>query len=1088
MGKRNSIFLVLMTVLILSSIANARVANLTDSFFDLDGNINATVINSTAFYESGVRVCLADGTNCQSVGSSQWNITSSVYLINNSNILDVDSNVLNSTIDTRITLFDFINGLWDNSTGETKLIYPQNIDIQSQNLTNINELIAPDGSAIKFGDSGVFTNIDQALNLQTNQTVSDGSVTHILTDLQGKKVIEAWQSGKNNSWGFHRNSYGIFGDLGLTNGSKLTDAIYMWEAIGINPSFDYDTAGQGASLGVQYGVETQKLILHDDLGAGQLEGSGEFRWDGRDGTNFHILNIPMHLSIARQENITFGTGLADLFLIDWTGETTGQQPPPPFVESGDGLGNSLQEWSTRNDARCDSNPCARAKGGSAGVIRGMDYNFATTNTSLMFLNFFYGSDNMDAGSSDNFTVKMNNNVGSGWVTIWSDSATSADINPPIEKTFSLPSSMDDKSNVTLRFEHTATSTIEESFVDTIKVNGTLGSPTTIEVTQLDAEIKFGNATMFWNASSQKLTFANSSQTDTLFPLNTTGASSSQNLWDTIVSDSGSTSANSPTDTLNLVGNNKLLTSIVGDTVTFDFNDTLNNLTILDISSNLYDQSLNTTDNVKFDNLELSSTLPKITLTDSDSVGPSYGDIWLSNGITFFRTDQGNSIGGSGFTWMVDGSATMRLDENGALHTSNIIGYATNDNLSLVASGTGRIIFKPAGVEMVSIENNGTMFTQEIVSNENITAKFFKGDGSLLTNINVPETYNPWTNDSTTVLLKTDAPQTINISDLNLLKSSKPTLTLQETGQEKYTIDGGTSALSFKLNGALKGYLSQSGYWVFGNSATPHIANGQGDIIIRDALDVGGNAYIGGGITSTDWTNVSIVESQISDLTHTIDTDTQKTTNNFYLYNDSTTIYFNDTQNNITIQDIINNSDINISHLTPKGVKGEIIWNDGTEWKLLSPAGLGGYQLYSNSNVISWTPIAISVDSFQTWSPDFRNDVVADSATDTVILTSPDGSINITGISISDKMQFQLNETISKNVIFTENLTSDMLFGQIITPLAASGVNCNTVCDGMDGQLYGSENWICQGAQTISGTPALTACSSTTGNRNCFCKN
>lgn len=54
------------------------------------------------------------------------------------------------------------------------------------------------------------------------------------------------------------------------------------------------------------------------------------------------------------------------------------------------------------------------------------------------------------------------------------------------------------------------------------------------------------------------------------------------------------------------------------------------------------------------------------------------------------------------------------------------------------------------------------------------------------------------------------------------------------------------------------------------------------------------------INSSDWTNVSITESQITDLTHTVDT--QKEAGGIYLTNDSTTISLNEEQLNATIDD------------------------------------------------------------------------------------------------------------------------------------------------------------------------------------------
>lgn len=54
------------------------------------------------------------------------------------------------------------------------------------------------------------------------------------------------------------------------------------------------------------------------------------------------------------------------------------------------------------------------------------------------------------------------------------------------------------------------------------------------------------------------------------------------------------------------------------------------------------------------------------------------------------------------------------------------------------------------------------------------------------------------------------------------------------------------------------------------------------------------------IQARNWSNATLTESQITDLSHTVDTDTQKTTSGSYLYNDTSVIYFNGTLLNATI--------------------------------------------------------------------------------------------------------------------------------------------------------------------------------------------
>ena len=61
---------------------------------------NAT-ISGTSLKVNNQEVCLANGTNCQSNADTQWNITTSSYLYNNSGILEVNETKLNSTISSK---------------------------------------------------------------------------------------------------------------------------------------------------------------------------------------------------------------------------------------------------------------------------------------------------------------------------------------------------------------------------------------------------------------------------------------------------------------------------------------------------------------------------------------------------------------------------------------------------------------------------------------------------------------------------------------------------------------------------------------------------------------------------------------------------------------------------------------------------------------------------------------------------------------------------------------------------------------------------------------------------------------------------
>jgi len=357
------------------------------------------------------------------------------------------------------------------------------LNMNQGNITNINQLQAPDGSAIKFGN-GFFDGIGQAINIQTNQTLGEGVVTHVLTDVQGNRIIEAWQSGKNNSWGFHRNSYGIFGDLGLTNASLLTDALFMWNNISIDPFLDYDTATQGASLGVQYGIETQKIFIHDDAGEGQALFEGLFRVVSRDGDDIDLYEAPVHILDLSIKEFGFDAG-DNLTLVSETFES-GTLGIFTLITSGKGV----SEWAEDTGPDCPPNGvfCAGAgpTGGSGATI--MQTNFSTTNLQDMSLNFTINTEDMSSGGD--FEVTANNNIGSGDVVMYSLTG-SDELDATI--TAALPASMEDESIITMSFSFLSTHPIRGyAWVDQIVVNATTSSSTLVNVTVPEGEIEFGD--------------------------------------------------------------------------------------------------------------------------------------------------------------------------------------------------------------------------------------------------------------------------------------------------------------------------------------------------------------------------------------------------------------------------------------------------------------------------------------------------------------------------------------------------------------------------------------------------------------------
>ncbi|RLC74912.1 MAG: hypothetical protein DRI61_15815, partial [Chloroflexi bacterium] len=415
---------------------------------------------------------------------------------------------------------DYGNGVTINSLGVVNNLTVLG-EVQSYRYRFLN---GNNASYMKIADSD-WIGVNQAIITGNNENLAKGEITNL--NYARENVTLSWQQfGKNNSYGGWGNSFGLvpnylgienFSTGGKVNMTQLSNYITLCDYFGVDCKFSADTRGRARDSisGVKIPGGPLLWTMGDEEIWGMskihegLELEKDFLYIGDGIGDIDMYNEPLHLKIPRQENVTIGTGAIELFDINWDGEPTGLQPPTPFIETGAMSGNSNREWSTRNDVRCNSNPCARAKGANGGDIRGMDYNFTTTNVSNMNLNFWYGSDNMDVGSTDNFSVYMNNNTGSGWVLIWNDTGTSGDINPAIFKNFTVPSTMNDGSIITLRFNHQADGGEEESFVDDIRINGTVGTPTTIEVTRNDAKIELGGSTylsttcdIFYNDTSK----------------------------------------------------------------------------------------------------------------------------------------------------------------------------------------------------------------------------------------------------------------------------------------------------------------------------------------------------------------------------------------------------------------------------------------------------------------------------------------------------------------------------------------------------------------------------------------------------------
>ncbi len=302
------------------------------------------------------------------------------------------------------------------------------------------------------------------------------------------EYVAATQTGLNNSGSFVRNSFGVWSTrlyniIQKENLTFLHDMVQRWITIGITPLLHYDSNLTGASLAVEFAIETQKVVIHDDIGNGQLIGEGEFTWLARDNTDMEFLDgngILISKEVIKEFGFSIGDSIVSLSA-NFDSETL-----EPFVQTtGGGI---LVDWSLSLSELCHSRECASALGGTGSPLRSMQSNFSSIDQDNLNLSFWLTT---VQSSPDIFTVEVNNNVGSGDITVFTSSATFTDEFQSVI----LPSSMDNKSIVTVIFNFQGNNPSQDAvYVDEVLVVGNATVSTLANVTVQDGSSKYGDGT------------------------------------------------------------------------------------------------------------------------------------------------------------------------------------------------------------------------------------------------------------------------------------------------------------------------------------------------------------------------------------------------------------------------------------------------------------------------------------------------------------------------------------------------------------------------------------------------------------------
>lgn len=598
-------------------------------------------------------------------------------------------------------------------TGELEVIKDAkihgNLNV-GNNITGLDTLEFDDGSRIQIGTDSGFNGMDNTFVLLSNQTIGAGGLTHCLLDNQGQKVISCWTSGLNGSGQWTRNSGLYFPDFGITNGTQLTDINFMWQQLGIQPRLSYFSAINETSLAVQFGVETQQVQIHNDLGNGILNVEGD--------ANFIINNSDMDvigtLHVRERSRIEqVGVGADEPIII--INEKFEDGDLGQFERTT--LSGSANEWinvpSIGNCPLDNSDFCARAGAGNS--LREMVSNQTTNNIQNLTLSFDLNTEDMNIGNT-NFDVILNNNEGSGDVIVYSLSGSNVLDTTIINST--IISIFNNKTIVTIKYQftgsHPARGTV---FVDNIKLNGTTSDSTFENQTIVDSIFKVGDGSQqfIWNDTFKRMefpgntTFNNVEEQD----LNVTN---SFTLNQTTITDFNQINSNSSEFLITNEGIIDNLVDILGSFIT----NNLNWLNATQIEGLFNSSSWQRSGTNVFlansgDDVGIGTNLPEVELHITDGDPSQSVDTTAQLAITSDGDAGINILSGEedfGVIWFGDTDSDNVGQINYEHNSSDTMSFYTNDEQRMTIDGNGTINI----INSLNVANNGTFGDTVITKN------------------------------------------------------------------------------------------------------------------------------------------------------------------------------------------------------------------------------------------------------------------------------------------------------------------------------------------------------------------------------------
>ena len=374
---------------------------------------------------------------------------------------------------------------------------------------NITDRLFVSNLEIEMGNVGSFIGLDKAVVIDNLILHEEGSVAFAFVDESDNKILRTYQVGIPDGAGFNRNSQIISGDFGITNATQLSRCTPMAEQMGIDmDGIGCNTSSLGASLLVEGSIRLGHRLA---IGGGNKSSYGiisqGFADFNMEGSNFNIFNGSLHIFAPRREEIGVATG-ESVRLLDEDFEDDSISP----FQKREQVGADGDNWDIDMDPDfCFDGICAKAKGGNGRHPRLMEHNLSTANFEALNISFWIGARNID--TTDNLSVVIID--GSNTVMVYNFTGTSAAsnllISPPELITALIPSSFDDKSKISIRFNISAdrggTGTAREEFwVDNVILRGKASTSTRANVTRRDSVILLGDGgpRIFWNDSSKVL--------------------------------------------------------------------------------------------------------------------------------------------------------------------------------------------------------------------------------------------------------------------------------------------------------------------------------------------------------------------------------------------------------------------------------------------------------------------------------------------------------------------------------------------------------------------------------------------------------